>query len=220
VILLIDNYDSFVHNLARYLRRLGQATRIVRNDALTPEDVRRLRPRALVLSPGPCTPREAGHSLDLVRELHVELPILGVCLGHQTIAAALGGRIIPAAEPVHGRSSEITHDRRGIFADVPSPLVAARYHSLVVDPASLPGELEVSARSEDGTIMAIRHRTLPVVGVQFHPESVLTSGGHELLAGFLKMAGCPQPAACWNLGDELSDADQPWGPLPPGPVTF
>jgi len=191
MILLIDNYDSFVYNLARYFKRLGRATVVVRNTAVDVAGIRVLEPDAVVLSPGPCTPREAGCSLAVVRELAAELPILGVCLGHQAIAAALGGRIVRAAEPVHGRTSSIRHDGRGVFAGLPNPITGSRYHSLVVDGASLPDCLEVSARTGDGTVMALRHRELPVVGLQFHPESILTDHGYRLLAAFLRRAGLP-----------------------------
>jgi anthranilate synthase component II len=190
VILLIDNYDSFVHNLARYFVRLGQQTRVLRNDAISLDDVRRMQPGAIVLSPGPCTPDEAGISLELIQHLHPSIPILGVCLGHQAIAAAFGGRVV-RGEPVHGRTSEVYHDGRGLFAHLPQPLTACRYHSLVVDEASLPQCLEVSARTADGTVMALRHRRHLTVGVQFHPESILTADGYPLLAQFLRLAGLP-----------------------------
>jgi anthranilate synthase/aminodeoxychorismate synthase-like glutamine amidotransferase len=197
VILLIDNYDSFVFNLARYFQRLGQATEVVRNDVIDVDGIRKLQPAAVVISPGPCTPNEAGCSLEVVRRLHAELPILGICLGHQTIAAALGGRVVRAVEPVHGRSSEVEHDGRGVFYGLPSPLTACRYHSLVVEEASLPLALEVSARTADGVVMALRHRQFPVIGLQFHPESILTASGYDLLSGFLRLAGIrvPSPAA-------------------------
>ncbi len=191
MILLIDNYDSFVYNLARYLQRLGQTTHVVRNTAIDTADVEALMPEAVVLSPGPCTPQQAGCSLELVHQLHNELPILGICLGHQTIAEALGGRIVRAREPIHGRSCPVYHDRRGVFAGLPQPIIGCRYHSLVVDQSTLPACLEVSARTDDGTIMALRHRQLPVVGLQFHPESILTDSGYTLLAGFLRLAGLP-----------------------------
>jgi len=203
MILVIDNYDSFVFNLARYLQRLGQTTRVVRNTAIDPATVRRLRPAALVLSPGPCAPQQAGCSLALVREFREELPILGICLGHQTIAEALGGRIVRAREPVHGRASPIYHDGRGIFAGLPSPISAGRYHSLVVEEASLPACLEVCARTADGTIMALGHRQRPVVGLQFHPESILTEAGYALLAAFLRMAGLAAGSSWPSLQEEL-----------------
>jgi len=202
MLLLIDNYDSFVYNLARYFQRLGHATQVVRNTAIDAAGVRGLMPEAIVLSPGPCTPQQAGYSLEVVRELHAELPILGVCLGHQAIAEALGGRIIRAREPVHGRSSEIHHDGRGVFAGLPQPIVGCRYHSLVVEEASLPACLEISARTDDGTIMALRHHRLPVVGLQFHPESILTDSGYTLLANFLRLAGLSVPAEVPGIDSE------------------
>ncbi len=202
MILLIDNYDSFVYNLARYFRRLGHETQVVRNTAIDAAGVRGLTPEAIVLSPGPCTPQRAGCSLELVRQFHTELPILGVCLGHQTIAEALGGRIVRAREPVHGRSFPIRHDGRGLFAGLPREITGCRYHSLVVEEASLPGCLEVSARTRDGTIMAVRHRQLPVVGLQFHPESILTDAGYALLAGFLRVAGLALPAEVPGIDSE------------------
>ncbi|HUT92978.1 MAG TPA: aminodeoxychorismate/anthranilate synthase component II [Thermoguttaceae bacterium] len=203
MILLIDNYDSFVYNLARYLERLGQETLVARNTAIDVAGVRALGPEAIVLSPGPCTPRQAGCSLAVVRELHPEVPILGVCLGHQAIAEALGGRIVRAAEPVHGRTSEIRHDGRGVFGGLASPIVGCRYHSLVVEERSLPECLEVSARTDDGTVMALRHRRLPTVGLQFHPESILTETGYRLLAGFLRLAGLRMPASLPSIDSEL-----------------
>ncbi len=205
MILLIDNYDSFVYNLARYFERLGHATRVVRNTAIDPAGVRRLGPAALVLSPGPCTPERAGCSLELVRTLAAELPMLGVCLGHQTIAEAFGGRVVRAKEPVHGRASWVHHKGRGLFAGLPNPLRAGRYHSLIVDETSLPDCLEVTARTDDGTIMAVEHRELPVLGLQFHPESILTECGYPLLANFLRRAGLPTP-------DELPsmEVEGPW----------
>lgn len=219
-ILLIDNYDSFVHNLARYFERLGQATHVVRHDAIDVAGLRKLRPDAVVLSPGPCTPQEAGCSLDVVRELHCDLPILGICLGHQAIAEAWGGRVVRAAEPVHGRTSEIRHVERGVFAGLPNPLVVGRYHSLVVDSATLPGELEITATTEDGVVMAIAHRELPVVGLQFHPESILTDYGYELLAAFLKHCGLASSAAPPSIVDERQDAMPKEFVLPSLPVTF
>ncbi|MCI0362154.1 MAG: aminodeoxychorismate/anthranilate synthase component II [Planctomycetaceae bacterium] len=219
MLLVIDNYDSFVHNLARYFQRLDQETVVVRNDQIDPPAVERLRPDALVLSPGPCTPTEAGRSLDIVRHFTGRLPILGVCLGHQTIAAALGGRIVRASEPRHGRASTITHDGRGIFAGLPSPLTIGRYHSLVVEPATLPSELLVTAHSTDGTIMALAHRNHPVIGVQFHPESILTEHGFAMLANFLRIASLPLPKHLPDI-----DAERPAraseSRLPEGPVTF
>lgn len=194
MILLIDNYDSFVFNLARYFVRLGCEVEVVRNTEIGAEQVERMGPEAIVLSPGPRTPREAGCSLELVRRFYRTIPLLGVCLGHQAIAAAFGGRIVRAASPLHGEASLVRHDGRGVFAGLPNPLRAGRYHSLVVDEASLPDCLEVQARTDDGQIMALRHRTYPVIGMQFHPESVLTPDGYGLLAGFLREAALPVPA--------------------------
>ena len=162
MILLIDNYDSFVHNLARYLVRLGVESCVVRNDAITLDDIRSMRPEAIVISPGPCTPTEAGISLQVVRELGAEMPILGVCLGHQVIGAALGARVQRAVEPFHGRTSEVFHDGTGVFRDLPSPFTACRYHSLVVSERDLPCELRVTATTVDGVIMAVQHRELPL----------------------------------------------------------
>jgi anthranilate synthase/aminodeoxychorismate synthase-like glutamine amidotransferase len=207
-VLVIDNYDSFVFNLARYFERLGQRTRVVRNTAIDAAGVRALAPDALVLSPGPCAPEQAGCSLDLVRELCGELPILGVCLGHQTIAQALGGRIVRAAEPVHGRTSPVFHHGGGVFAGLPNPIVATRYHSLVVDEESLPPALEITARTQDGTIMAIQHRERPTVGLQFHPESILTEHGYRILAAFLAVAGLPVPRELPTMAGELRVPDE------------
>ncbi len=189
MILLIDNYDSFVYNLARHFEQLGQETRVVRNTAIDAEGVRRIRPDVLVLSPGPCTPSKAGCSLELVRQLRDALPILGICLGHQTIAEAFGGRITRANEPMHGRASAVHHVGRGVFEGLASPLQAGRYHSLVVDRKQLPECLEIMAWAEDATIMSLQHRTLPIVGLQFHPESILTDCGYALLRNFLRLAG-------------------------------
>ena len=184
-VLLIDNYDSFVHNLARYLRELGQSVEVCRNDAIALDAIAAARPRYIVISPGPCRPEQAGISLEVVRRFAGEIPLLGVCLGHQCIAQAFGGRVMRAERVMHGKTSAVMHDGRGIFRGVPSPFRATRYHSLVAEPGSLPAELEVTARSEDGVIMAIRHRKLAVAGVQFHPEAVLTEHGHRLLQNFL-----------------------------------
>lgn len=219
MILLIDNFDSFVYNLARYFARLGQETRVVRHDASDVASIRALRPQAIVISPGPCTPSEAGCSLDIVRHLSGEIPILGVCLGHQVIGAAFGGQIVRAPEPVHGRSSLVIHEGRGILSGLPSPLRVGRYHSLVVAEAGLPGELEVTARTEDGVVMGLQHRRHPTVGVQFHPESILTEGGFELLANFLKLAGVHVPAVPL-LASESPVERQEARPLPAMPVTF
>lgn len=218
MILLIDNYDSFVYNLARYFERLGQPTLVVRNDSVDADQVRRLAPGALVLSPGPCAPEQAGASLELVRALHQEMPILGVCLGHQTIAAALGGRVVRSPEPMHGRASDVFHAGRGLFAELPSPLKAGRYHSLVVDPASLPATLEITARTADGLVMGLGHRRFPVMGVQFHPESILTEHGYALLGQFLQIAGIAAPGPRPTMAEErVATASRP---IPNSPVTF
>ena len=204
MILLIDNYDSFVFNLARYFERLGQRTCVVRNTAIDAAGVHALRPDAVVLSPGPCTPRQAGCSLDVVRQLHGELPMLGICLGHQTIAEALGGRVVRAPQPMHGRASPILHDGRDLFAGLPNPLIACRYHSLVVERQSLPDCLKVSAWTDDGLVMGLRHVRLPVLGLQFHPESILTDTGYPLLAGFLRRAGLQVPETVPAAASECS----------------
>lgn len=189
VILLIDNYDSFVHNLARYLRRLGAETRVIRNDVLTAEQIRQSAPQAIVLSPGPCAPAQAGCCLEVVQQLAADIPMLGVCLGHQVIAEAFGGRTIRASEPVHGRASLIEHDSSGTFAGLPTSFWVGRYHSLVASREDLPSCLRVNAWLADGTVMAIEHIEFPIVGWQFHPESVLTEHGYELLRAFLLRAG-------------------------------
>lgn len=185
MIVLIDNHDSFVHNLARYVRELGWETAVVRCDAVTVEEVAGMDPSHIVVSPGPCTPDEAGVSVEVVRRLGPRVPLLGVCLGHQCIGRAFGGRVVRARRPMHGKASLIAHDGEGIFAGLPDPLRATRYHSLVVESETLPAELVVTARSAEGEIMALRHRDHPVAGVQFHPESVLTDRGHDLLRSFL-----------------------------------
>jgi anthranilate synthase/aminodeoxychorismate synthase-like glutamine amidotransferase len=185
VILVIDNYDSFTYNLVQYLEELGAEVEVYRNDRITVEGIAARRPAALVISPGPKTPDEAGVTLDAVRSLSGRLPILGVCLGHQAIGQAFGGRIVRAPTLMHGKTSRIEHDGRTIFRGVPSPFEATRYHSLVVDPTRVPEDLEVSATAEGGVIMGLRHRRHPTEGVQFHPESVLTSEGKRLLKNFL-----------------------------------
>jgi anthranilate synthase component II len=221
VILLIDNYDSFVHNLARYLQRLGQETLVVRNDATTVAEVRRLKPEAIVISPGPCTPAEAGCSVEIVKQLGGDIPILGVCLGHQAIAAALGGRIVRAPEPRHGRTSQIEHSGAGLFAGLPSPMTVCRYHSLVVEPATLPSELRAIAHTADGVIMALHHAERPIYGVQFHPEATLTSHGYQLLANFLTLAGCGPniDIAALTATENRSPAALPYA-APERPLTF
>jgi len=187
MLLVLDNYDSFTYNLVQYLEELGAETRTFRNDELTVDEAVALAPERVVISPGPATPEQAGISLALVERLGGSLPILGVCLGHQVIAQVYGGRVVEASEIVHGRTSAVRHDGRTLFAGLQNPLVATRYHSLTVAPECLPDCLEVSAESEDGTIMGLRHRHWPVEGVQFHPESILTIEGKQLLANFLRI---------------------------------
>jgi len=186
VILVLDNYDSFTYNLVQYLGELGAQVRVLRNDEIDVESVRRLQPERIVISPGPGTPDTAGISLNLIAALSSSVPILGVCLGHQAIGQSFGGKVVRARQVMHGKVSRIRHDGRGVFAGVPDDFVATRYHSLVVAPASVPAVLEVSARSEDGEIMGLRHRSLAVEGVQFHPEALLTEHGHRMLENFLK----------------------------------
>jgi anthranilate synthase component II len=185
MLLMIDNYDSFTYNLVQYFGELGADVRVFRNDAISLDDVAALAPDRIVVSPGPCTPLEAGISVPLVRRFAGKIPILGVCLGHQSIGQAFGGRIVRAQQVMHGKMSAIAHDARGVFEGLPTPFVATRYHSLAIDRASCPAELEVTATSEDGEIMGVRHRTLDVEGVQFHPEALLTEHGKALLANFL-----------------------------------
>lgn len=187
MLLLLDNYDSFTYNLFHYLGELGAEAVVARNDALSVADALALRPRAIVISPGPCDPDRAGISVDLVRGAAGVCPILGVCLGHQAIAQAFGGRIVRAPQIMHGKVSEIEHAGHDLFHGLPSPFLATRYHSLVAEPASLPACLEVTARTHDGVIMALRHRELPIHGVQFHPESIETRHGHQLLENFLAL---------------------------------
>jgi len=186
VILLVDNYDSFVYNLARYVRELGAEAVVRRNDAMTLDDVAALAPTHIILSPGPCTPSEAGISTEVVRRFGATTPILGVCLGHQSIGAAYGGEIVRAGRPMHGKVSAITHDGSGVFAGLPSPFRATRYHSLVIAKDSVPAGLRVTATSEDGEIMGVVHETQPVTGVQFHPESALTEHGYQIVETFLR----------------------------------
>ena len=186
MLLVIDNYDSFTYNLVQYLAELGAEVEVYRNDRITVDDALDSGCRALVVSPGPGVPGQAGISLELVRRAAGRLPVLGVCLGHQTIAESFGGKIVPARELVHGKASDIHHDGRTRFRDLPDPFPATRYHSLTVERASFPEMLEVSAWTEDGTIMGLRHRELPIEGVQFHPESVLTAEGKRLLANWLE----------------------------------
>jgi anthranilate synthase component 2 len=188
-LLLVDNYDSFTFNLVQYLGELGAEVEVFRNDAIDVAGIRRRRPQGLVLSPGPCTPSEAGVTVPAIQALAGELPILGVCLGHQAIGQAFGGRVVRNFRIVHGKASPIRHRGRGLFAGVPSPFLAGRYHSLVVERRSLPRALAVTAWTDEGEIMGLRHRSLPAEGVQFHPESVLTSEGKRLLANWLARLG-------------------------------
>ena len=187
MLLLIDNYDSFTFNLYQYLSELGQEVEVHRNDQITVEDCLSMAPSHLVISPGPCSPAEAGISTDLVKAAAGKIPLLGVCLGHQCIGEAFGGDVVSAGEIMHGKVSQITHDGRGVFAGIPSPFEAIRYHSLAIEPTTVPAVLEVSAHSESGVIMGVRHREYAIEGVQFHPESIMTQYGHELLGNFLAM---------------------------------
>ena len=189
MILVIDNYDSFTYNLVHYLAELGAELCVHRNDALSVEQALALKPQAVLLSPGPCTPDQAGICLPLISQAPETLPIFGVCLGHQAIGQALGGRVERAMSLMHGKTSQIRHEGRGVFAGLPNPFTATRYHSLAVPRDSLPPELEVTAWTDDGEVMGVQHRTRPLHGVQFHPESIATEHGHELLGNFLDLAG-------------------------------
>ena len=186
MLLMIDNYDSFTYNLVQYFGELGEEVRVVRNDAIDIEGIAALAPARIVVSPGPCTPAEAGVSLVVIREFAGKVPILGVCLGHQAIGQAFGGRIVHAGKVMHGKTSSISHAGQGVFAGLPSPFLATRYHSLAIERASLPGCLEITAESEDGEIMGVRHKEFELEGVQFHPESILSEHGHALLKNFLR----------------------------------
>ncbi len=186
MLLMIDNYDSFTYNLVQYFMELGQTVETFRNDAISIADIVALKPQYIVISPGPCTPNEAGISLAVVEQLQGKFPILGVCLGHQSICQAFGGKIVKAQKLMHGKTSNILHDRRTIFSNIPSPFVATRYHSLVAERESLPDDLEISAYDDElHEIMAVRHKTLPIEGVQFHPESILTDHGKNIISNFL-----------------------------------
>ena len=186
MLLLIDNYDSFTYNLYQYLAELGEQVEVHRNDQITVEDCLAMQPEHVVISPGPCSPKEAGISVDLIHAFAGKAPLLGVCLGHQCIGEAYGGVVTSAGEIRHGKTSMISHDGKGVFEGIPNPFEAIRYHSLAIVPDTVPDVLEVSARSESGVIMGIRHRTLPIEGVQFHPESIMTQHGHAMLRNFLK----------------------------------
>ena len=187
MLLMIDNYDSFTYNLVQYFGELGQDVHVYRNDKITIEEMEALRPQQLVVSPGPCTPNEAGISVDAIRHFSGRLPVLGVCLGHQSLAVAFGGEVVRADRLMHGKTSMIHHDGKTVFRDLPNPFEATRYHSLLVNRATVPECLEVSAETAEGEIMGLRHRTLGVEGVQFHPESILTAAGKDLLRNFLKL---------------------------------
>jgi anthranilate synthase component 2 len=182
---MIDNYDSFTYNLVQYLGELGAEVRVFRNDEIDVDAVERMKPSHVVLSPGPCTPNEAGITLPLISRLAGKVPLLGVCLGHQAIGQAFGGKVVRARQVMHGKVSHVHHDGRGVFTGIPNDYVATRYHSLVIERETLPADLVVTAESEDGEIMGVRHRSLAVEGVQFHPEALLTEHGHELLGNFL-----------------------------------
>jgi|SRR2546430_701149 len=208
MILLIDNYDSFVFNLARYVRELGEETVVRRHDATSYDEIDGIGPSHIIISPGPCSPAEAGMSIDVVRRYGPATPILGVCLGHQCIGAAYGAGIVRAGRPVHGKAARIHHDGRGLFADLPNPFAAARYHSLVIARAGLPAELRVTATADDGEVMAVEHVRHPVIGVQFHPESVLTEHGYVLLDRFLHGA-----ASCRDALPDRADGARSAAPM-------
>jgi anthranilate synthase/aminodeoxychorismate synthase-like glutamine amidotransferase len=188
MLLIIDNYDSFTYNLVQYFGELGAEPVVKRNDEITVAEIEALKPEAVVISPGPCTPKEAGISNDVIREIGPALPVLGVCLGHQCIGHVYGGNVVRAARLMHGKTSPILHDNTGVFADLPSPFDATRYHSLIIDPPSMPDVLTVNACTAEGEIMGVHHKEFPIHGVQFHPESILTRHGKDLLKNFLKMA--------------------------------
>jgi anthranilate synthase/aminodeoxychorismate synthase-like glutamine amidotransferase len=218
MILLIDNYDSFVYNLARYVSELGEVPMVRRHDAIELDEILALAPSHIIISPGPCSPQEAGISTDVVRRLGAGIPVLGVCLGHQCIGAAYGGEIVRAGRPMHGKPSRIHHTGQGLFTGLPSPFIATRYHSLVIAPASMPPSLAVTATAEDGEIMAVQHVEHPVYGVQFHPESVLTEHGYRLLDHFLHgVAGEPRavPAAADGASVPASTATLSLASAPP-----
>jgi anthranilate synthase/aminodeoxychorismate synthase-like glutamine amidotransferase len=187
VILLLDNYDSFTYNLAQYLGELGCQVEVHRNDRISVEQIARRKPERIVISPGPCTPQEAGISVEMIQKLAGKIPILGVCLGHQAIGAAFGGKIIRAPKLFHGKTSQIRHDGSGVFRGLPNPFTATRYHSLIVERKSLPADLQVTAETDDDIIMGMQHKQYPLMGVQFHPESVLTDSGKQLLKNFLSL---------------------------------
>ena len=220
MILLIDNYDSFAHNLARYLRRLGCEVRCERNDAIDVGTIASMEPRLIVMSPGPCTPDEAGCCLEVVRELSARFPMLGVCLGHQVIAQGFGGTVVRASEPIHGMSSRIEHDGAQEFHGVPNPFTAGRYHSLVASTEDLPECLNVTAKTAEGVIMGLRHATLPIFGWQFHPESILTECGYELLANLLGIVGLEVSNEVPSIASERTIIEKSVDPYPTRPITF
>jgi anthranilate synthase/aminodeoxychorismate synthase-like glutamine amidotransferase len=187
MVFVLDNYDSFTYNLVQYMGELGAEMTIRRNDELTVDEVEALNPERILLSPGPCTPQEAGISIELIRRFAGKVPVLGVCLGHQAIGAAFGGKVVRAPQLMHGKTSDVTHDGKTVFSNIKSPMTCTRYHSLIVSEEGLPADLEVSARTADGTIMGLRHREYAVEGVQFHPESVLTQDGKQLIKNFLEL---------------------------------
>jgi anthranilate synthase/aminodeoxychorismate synthase-like glutamine amidotransferase len=189
MILMIDNYDSFTFNIVQYLGQMGEDVRVYRNDKITIDEIKKLMPQAIFLSPGPCSPREAGITVDVVREFHTTVPIMGICLGHQSIGYAFGGEVVRADRIMHGKISPVNHDGKTIFAGLPNPFTAGRYHSLLVRPETLPDCLEVSAQTAEGEIMGLRHKEYPVEGIQFHPESVLTPQGKRIIRNFLKYTG-------------------------------
>jgi anthranilate synthase/aminodeoxychorismate synthase-like glutamine amidotransferase len=214
MILLVDHYDSFVYNLARYVRELGEEALVRRHDAITLDEIARLEPSHIILSPGPCTPAEVGISVHIVRRFGPSVPVLGVCLGHQCIGVAFGGRIVRAQRPMHGKASAIRHDGRGIFLGLPSPLAATRYHSLVIEPATIPPELTITALSDEGEIMGVEHRRYPVIGVQFHPESALSEYGYHMLDSFLhgpRPSGSNRPALPAGADGRLETRRPPAG---------
>ena len=191
MLLVIDNYDSFTYNLVQYLGEMGQEVRVVRNDEIPAAEIAALAPSHIVISPGPCTPNEAGISLEVIKTYAGKIPILGVCLGHQAIGQAFGGKVVRAARVMHGKTSQISHDGKGLFTGLPNPFQATRYHSLLIERASVPDSLDVTAQTAENEIMAVRHKTLPVEGVQFHPESFLTTCGKDLLRNFIERRGRP-----------------------------
>jgi len=191
MLLVIDNYDSFTYNLVQYLGELGAEMSVHRNDQITLQEIEKMQPSKIVISPGPCTPKEAGISVDLIRKFGSEIPILGVCLGHQAIGEAFGGEVVRAPRLMHGKTSMIAHDGRGVYRGLPNPFEATRYHSLIIRRETMPKVLEITAWTEEGEVMGVRHKTFPIEGVQFHPESILTRVGKDLLKNFLESAAAP-----------------------------